>query len=144
MHAEEIAESLGLARSNVSNSIKELLGYKIIHRIPIPGDRRDHFEAEADVWQLAMRIAAVRKEKEIDPALETLTQCLAEAKDDKVVSNAQRKRLSNLYEFTHSMDRWYGQMLKVPASVLMKLVRMGDKVVAIAGFGNKNRKDKAA
>src|SRR3546814_12565124 len=49
LHAEEIAEMLGLARSNVSNSIKELLGWRLIDRVPLLGDRRDHFAAETDL-----------------------------------------------------------------------------------------------
>ena len=66
--ADEIADTLGLARSNVSNSIKELLGWNLIRRVPIRGDRRDHFEAETDIWEVFLRIAAGRKEREIDPA----------------------------------------------------------------------------
>src|SRR5215216_4021415 len=58
MTAEDIAETLGMARSNVSNSIKELLAWNLIRRVPILGDRRDHFEAETDIWEVAARIAA--------------------------------------------------------------------------------------
>src|SRR3954453_20612736 len=59
--ADEIAERLGLARSNVSASIKELLAWSLIRRVPVRGDRRDHFEAETDIWEVAARIAARRK-----------------------------------------------------------------------------------
>ena len=47
--AEQIAEQLGMARSNVSNSIKELMSWELVHRVPVMGDRRDHFAAEADI-----------------------------------------------------------------------------------------------
>ena len=50
---KEISERLGIARSNVSNSLKELVGWKLIRRVPIHGDRREHFEAECDVWEIA-------------------------------------------------------------------------------------------
>jgi hypothetical protein len=60
--AEEIADTLRLARSNVSNSIKELLAWKLIRRVPVMGDRRDHFEAEIDIWEMVTRIAQGRKE----------------------------------------------------------------------------------
>ena len=53
MTAEDIAETLGMARSNVSNSIRELLSWGLIRRAPILGDRRDHFEAETDIWEVA-------------------------------------------------------------------------------------------
>src|SRR5207253_3029790 len=65
--AEDIATTLGMARSNVSNSMTELQAWGLIRRIPILGDRRDHFEAETDVWEIASRITAGRKAREIDP-----------------------------------------------------------------------------
>ena len=77
--AEEIAEALGLARSNVSHSIKELLSWDLIRRVPVRGDRREHFEAETDVWEMFIRIAAGRKEREIDPAIAALKFCLSAA-----------------------------------------------------------------
>src|SRR6202158_1151276 len=67
MTAEKIAETLGMARSNVSNSIRELLSWKLIRRVPVLGDRRDHYEAETDIWEVAARIAAGRKERESGP-----------------------------------------------------------------------------
>src|SRR5687767_4173617 len=70
--AEDIAERLSMARSNVSNSLKELLTWNLIRRVPVRQDRRDHYEAETDVWEIAARIAAGRKEREIDPALAAL------------------------------------------------------------------------
>ncbi len=79
MTAEDIADTLGMARSNVSNSIKELLAWNLIRRVPILGDRRDHFEAETDIWEVAQRIAAGRKEREIDPAMAALRACVADA-----------------------------------------------------------------
>src|SRR5688572_1381861 len=77
--AEDIADKLGLARSNVSNSIKELLGWGLIHRTPVLGDRRDHFAAETDIWEIVTRIAAGRKAREIDPAEAALRACTIEA-----------------------------------------------------------------
>src|ERR671922_2024170 len=77
--AEEIAATLGLARSNVSTSIRELMAWNLIRRVPVKGDRREHFEAETDPWEIAMRVAAIRKEREIDPALDALRACVLEA-----------------------------------------------------------------
>ena len=92
--ADEIADTLGLARSNVSNSIKELLGWNLIRRVPIRGDRRDHFEAETDVWEVFLRIAAGRKEREIDPAVAVLKACTTDAERDGTVSPKARNSSS--------------------------------------------------
>lgn len=137
LNAEQITDCLGVARSNVSNSLKELLGFKTIRRVPVAGDRRDFFTAETDVWEVAKRIAAVRKAREIDPALETLTFCLKAAEGDTSVSDEQRKRLQDMQDFTATMDRWYGQMQTLPTSTLTKLIGMGDRVVGLLNIGRK-------
>ena len=137
LNAEQITECLGVARSNVSNSLKELLSFKTISRVPVAGDRRDYFTAETDVWEVAKRIAAVRKAREIDPALETLTYCLKVAEGDDDVSGEQRKRLQDMQDFTATMDRWYGQMQTLPTSTLTKLIGMGDRVVGLLNIGRK-------
>ena len=137
LNAEQITDCLGVARSNVSNSLKELLSFKTIRRVPVAGDRRDYFTAETDVWEVAKRIAAVRKAREIDPALETLTYCLKVAEGDGGVSDEQRKRLQDMQDFTATMDRWYGQMQTLPTSTLTKLIGMGDRVVGLLNIGRK-------
>lgn len=135
LSAEEIAETLGLARSNVSNSLKELLTWDLIRRVPIKGDRRDHFEAETDVWELATRIAKGRKERELDPALVALRRCVAEARGDRAVHPVARERLENMLAFTELMDRWYAQMLAVPKERLAAVIRMGARVINLLPLG---------
>ena len=98
--AEDISDALGIARSNVSNSLKELMTWGLIRRVPIRGDRRDHFEAEGDIWELVTRIAIGRKAREIDPVLETLRACLADAQSDPRVDALAKKRLTEMFEFT--------------------------------------------
>ncbi len=132
--ADVISDSLGIARSNVSNSLKELMSYKIVQRVPVAGERRDHFTAETDVWELARRIAAVRKAREIDPALETLAHCLSDADGDMQVTDEQRRRLREMHAFTADMDRWYTQMQAVPVRTLTRLVQLGDRIVALLGL----------
>ena len=133
--AEEIAESLAMARSNVSNSLKELIVWKLIRRVPVLGDRRDHYEAETDIWQMVTRIAQGRKEREIDPAAAALKACRAEAEDDPHLSPVARRRLAEMEEFVGTLNRWYDQMLGVPAPKIMALIRMGAKVVNLLSFG---------
>lgn len=143
LHAEEIAETLGVARSNVSNSLRELLGWGIVERVPVPGERRDHFQAEGDVWELAKRIAEVRKAREIDPALRTLAACAREARDDPAVSAEQRRRLNDMHAFTGAVAGWYDQMLGVPAPTLWKLMKMGRRIVSLLDRG-KTKREKSA
>ncbi|MGY4308113.1 DNA-binding transcriptional regulator GbsR (MarR family) [Bradyrhizobium sp. USDA 4369] len=135
MTAEDIADTLGMARSNVSNSLKELLAWDLIRRVPILGDRRDHFEAETDIWEVAQRIAAGRKEREIDPAIAALRACVAEAAGDPGISPIASKRLKDMLAFTELVDRWYVQMLKVPRPRLVALIKLGEKIANLLPSG---------
>jgi DNA-binding transcriptional regulator GbsR (MarR family) len=135
MTAEDIADTLGMARSNVSNSIKELLAWDLIRRVPILGDRRDYFEAETDIWEVAARIAAGRKEREIDPAIDALRACASDAADDPTMSPVASKRLKEMLAFTELVDRWYMQMLNVPRPKLAALIRLGEKIISFLPTG---------
>lgn len=135
MTAEDIAETLGMARSNVSNSIKELLAWNLIRRVPILGDRRDHFEAETDIWEVAARIASGRKEREIDPAIAALRACVADATDDPGITPVASKRLKEMLAFTELVDRWYTQMLHVPRPRLVALIKLGEKIASLLPAG---------
>jgi len=132
--AEAIADALSIARSNVSNSLKELAGWKLIRRVPVAGDRRDHYEAETDLWQMATRIAQGRKEREIDPAVAALHDVMALAVKDRNISAVVQGRLAAMHEFISTMDGWYGQMLKVAPATLMTLVKLGTRVVTLLKF----------
>lgn len=123
--AEEMAETLGLARSNVSNSLKELMGWGLIRRVHVLGDRRDHFEAEADLWEMVTRIAEGRKAREIDPTLVTLRRCLEEAHADREMSSTARRRITEMHEFVSMIDGWADEMRRVPRSKLGVLVKLG-------------------
>lgn len=131
--AEDIADRLGMARSNVSTSLRELLGWNLIRRVHAMGDRRDYYEAEADMFEMVRRIALVRKAREIDPALAVLRSCAAEAKGDTAVPPAVRKRLSAMLDFTETVERSFGEIMRLPAPTLMALIRMGGTIARFAG-----------
>src|SRR5215468_10578279 len=83
LNAEEIAETLAVARSNVSTSLKELQGWGIVKMVHVLGDKRDHFESMKDVWEMFRLVLDERKKREIDPSLAILRECIAEAEKEK-------------------------------------------------------------
>ncbi len=137
MTADDIAERLDMARSNVSTSLRELLGWSLIRRVSAMGDRRDYYEAEADMFEMVRRIAEGRKAREIDPALAVLRTCVAEAKGDARVSPRVRKRLGAMLSFTETVDRSFGEIMQLPAPTLMTLLKMGGAVARVATRGKK-------
>src|SRR5438270_8528562 len=80
LNAEEIADTLSVARSNVSTSLRELQGWGIVKVVHVLGDRRDHFESMKDVWEMFRIVLDERKRRETDPTLALLRECVAESK----------------------------------------------------------------
>lgn len=138
LNAEQISERLGIARSNVSTSLKELTSWRLIRRVPIPGERREHFEAETDVWEMVMRIAQGRKEREIDPAAKALRACVAEAETEEGLDPKVLARLKEMQDFVETANRWFDDMLTVPKSKLTTLLKMGSRITSVLG-GKKGR-----
>lgn len=141
--AEDIAERLGIARSNVSNSLKELIGWQLVRRVQVLGDRRDYFEAEADMFEMVRRIVAGRKSRELDPAIEVLRACSAEAARDPRVSPAARQRLAAMLDFTETVDKGVTEIMRLPAPTLLKLVKMGGALARFVGGSSRpSKRDK--
>lgn len=135
LHAEEICETLGVARSNVSNSLKELQNWRIVKVVHVKGDRRDHFESLHDVWELFRVVLDERKRREIDPTLEVLRECIEQAAKDKETSDHTEQRLRELHGFFETTNSWYEQVRKLPTAALTKFLKLGDKAVKLLGLG---------
>jgi DNA-binding transcriptional regulator GbsR (MarR family) len=128
LHAEEIAETLSVARSNVSNSLKELQGWGIIKIVHILGDRRDHFESMKDVWEMFRIVVDHRKKREIDPTLAVLRECLAEVEKGGKGEQQTRERLRQLLDFFETMTSSYEHLKQLPTRSLIKFAKLGEKV----------------
>jgi DNA-binding transcriptional regulator GbsR (MarR family) len=141
--ADEIADTLNIARSNVSTSLRELQTWDIVRPVSVMGDRRTFYEAETDLWTLVARIASGRKARELDPAAAALRQCLAAAEGDAAVSQVATKRLREMLEFVERTGRWYEQMLALPRSQLVTLMKLGSGVTRLLDLklGRPRRKD---
>jgi DNA-binding transcriptional regulator GbsR (MarR family) len=85
MPADEISNTLAVARSNVSTCLRELQGWGIVRVVHVLGDRRDHFESLKDVWEIFRVVSEERKRREIDPTLRILSECVTEAKNGSQV-----------------------------------------------------------
>ena len=131
--ADEIAETLGLARSNVSTSLKELIGWELVRLTHLAGDRRDHFTAQQDPWDMLVTIAEGRKRRELDPALAILDECVAEAKADGETTPTVIAKLERMRALTRQVTAWYDQMRGVPRPLLIKLVSLGARVTQFVG-----------
>jgi DNA-binding transcriptional regulator GbsR (MarR family) len=135
LNAEQIQESLGVARSNVSTSIKELQGWGIVRLVHLPGDRRDHYESMKDVWEMFRVVLDERKKREIDPTLALLRECLAESGSSKNSGDHTAARIKDLEQFLSVTTGWYASIRKWPTPVIARFFGLGDKIRKLAGLG---------
>ena len=139
--AEDIAAVLGMARSNVSNSLRELQSWNIIRSVPILGDRRTFYTAETDLWNLVSRIAAGRKARELDPAAAALRDCVEMSREDKSVDPVVQLRLTEMLDFIERLSRWYDQMIALPRSKMTLLIKLGGGIARLVERGGKKHRD---
>ena len=127
LHAEEIADILVVARSNVSNSLRELQNFNLVKVVHLVGDRRDHFETLKDVWELFRTIVRERKSREFDPTVTMLTDCVADPAFAQEQPDA-RKRIQDTLSLMTSLASWGDQMLRLEPATLMKVLKLGSKI----------------
>ena len=127
MPADEISETLEVARSNVSNSLRELQNWNLINIVHVMGDRRDHFATSTDVWELFRTVVRERKEREFDPTISVLRDCLA-SKDISKEEAAAQQRIKETLALMEALSTWGDQMLKLEPATLMKVMKLGAKI----------------
>jgi len=133
INADDIAQTLSVARSNVSTSLRELQGWGIVQVVPILGERKDHFATHSDVWEMFVAVLDERKKREIDPTLTLLRECVMEAKDAGASEKHTHQRLSELLGLVESMSGWYGQVRSLPKPMLIRFLKMGSKLRKLLG-----------
>lgn len=139
LHAEEIANTLSVARSNVSTSLRELQGWGIVRVVHVLGDRRDHFESVKDVWEIFRIVAEERKRREIDPTLRVLQECVGELKKSGPGSQYTRERLEEMLGFLTATTGLFEELIRIPAGALKGITRLRGKLTPLLGLGKSQR-----
>ena len=134
--ADELTDTLAVARSNISTSLRELQGWGIVKMVHVMGDRRDHFETHKDVWEMFRVVLDERKKREIDPTLEMIQDCLKELENEKTRDDYTKERLEALREFFTTTTAWYNQVRQWPTQALVRFVKLGDKVLKFLSPGS--------
>ncbi|WP_218943512.1 GbsR/MarR family transcriptional regulator [Exilibacterium tricleocarpae] len=138
--AEDIAEMLSVARSNVSTSIRELQSWGLIKVEHVLGDRRDYFSVNGGNWEMLTTILEERKKREIEPTLTMLRQCALEMEEDRETPAEVKEKMSAMLTFVATLSDWFDQVKALPKSTLVALMKMGAKVAKfIPGKKTKSR-----
>jgi len=129
--AEEISDTLAVARSNVSTSLRELQNWDLVHAVPRLGDRRDRFHTTHDVWQLFLTVIDQRVEREVLPTLAVLRRCAANARSEKPAHPSVTQRILAMQAFFEEGHTWYRNMRALPVAMLRTLMHIGPGITRL-------------
>ena len=127
LHAEEIAETLSVARSNVSTSLKELQNWQLIRATQMLGDRRDYFETSSNVWDLFRTVVRQRREREFEPTVRLLSDLTKEAAFAKEPADVQ-DRVRDTLHLMETLGTWSDEMLRLSPGTLERVLKLGARV----------------
>jgi DNA-binding transcriptional regulator GbsR (MarR family) len=136
LNADEIAEALGISRSNVSMGLKDLDAWRLIRRRHLPNDRRDYIEAPDDIWQILRTLAEERRRREVDPTLSMLREVLLEAPSSPEERHAQ-DRMREMRDMIELLTSWAADIQKLENKSLAGLLTLGAGVSRVLEFKQK-------
>jgi DNA-binding transcriptional regulator GbsR (MarR family) len=126
LNAEEISETLAVARSTVSAGLHELQSWGIVNVVHVLGDRRDHFETPLDVWSMFRLILDERKQRELDPTLVMLRDAVTTLEAGGEADDHAREKLQEMLDFFETVIKLYEQVHNLPLETILRLAKMSD------------------
>ncbi len=138
LNAEEVVEKLGVSRSNVSMGLKELDTWRLIRRMHLPDDRREHFSALEDPWAVIRTLAEERRKREVDPTLTVLRDLMLREPANEAERHAQQ-RLAGMTEAIELLTSWADEVQKLPDERIVALLKLGAGVAKVLDAGAKLR-----
>lgn len=133
LNADEIAETLEFSRSNVSMGLKELQSWRLVRLKHQPGDRREYFEAPADVWEIFRVLAEERRRREVEPTLSMLRAALLQEPANDADRHAQ-DRMRQMHDLIDRLLTWFDDVQKLAPETAMQLMGMGATVTRVLEF----------
>ncbi|MEM9969565.1 MAG: MarR family transcriptional regulator [Pseudomonadota bacterium] len=134
--ADEIAETLNIARSNVSNGIKELQQMRIVSVSRQLGDRRDHFTSVRDMFDLVNTVVEARREREYVPTVAALQRVAKEAEADSTPPEV-RERIASTLGTMEMFDKWYRDVAALPRSIQLGALKLGAGIARFVPKGQR-------
>lgn len=134
--ADQIAESLGFSRSNVSMGLKELQSWELVKLQHIPGDRKEYYSAPAEIWDIAKTLMEQRRKREIDPTLSTLRDLLMTKPAGEEEKYAQQ-RMQEMHDLIEMLTKWTTEIQRLDAARLQKLLKLGNNLGKVLDIKDK-------
>ncbi len=137
LDAAVISERLGIARSNASTSLRELQGWGVVRVVHVLGDRRDHYEAVSDVWEMFTTLSAARKRREIDPTLAVLKKCAAQLASDTHADPVVKARITAMLGLFETLTALIDEMLRLPIAAIRGIAKLRGRLAPLLKGGRR-------
>lgn len=134
--ADDITEALGISRSNVSMSLKELQSWELVRIKHLPGDRKEYYSAPGDLWDIAKTLIEQRRKREIDPTLSTLRDLLLSKPASEEDKFAQQ-RMREMHDLIEKLTEWTEEIQRLDAAKLNKLLKLGSSIGKVLDMKDK-------
>lgn len=136
LDAEEIADTLSVARSHVSNSLRELQNWGMVKPVRILGSRREYYETHADVWEMFRQAVSEQKRREIEPWMRMLREAVVELDDGTKEGGYAKKRAGEMLGFFEVFSKWYEDVRRLPTPLVRKFLILGGKAMSLLGLSS--------
>ncbi|HUU82875.1 MAG TPA: MarR family transcriptional regulator [Phycisphaerae bacterium] len=128
---DDVMAQLQVSRGNTSMNLRQLVNWGLISRVHLPGDRKEYFAGENDVWQMFETITRERRRREVEPIIETIERCQSMVRDDlKRLRGAERhqvqeynRRLTEMADFLNVMNTLFNVVMKAGHKNLARLTK---------------------
>lgn len=136
LNADEITESLGISRSNVSMGLKELQSWRLIQPHHYQGDRKEYYKTPDDIWDVARIIFEERRKRELEPTMSMLRN---EMMREPVSPQGEyaHKRMTEILELIETTTKWADELQKLSSPDLIKLMKLGAGVTKVLAMKDK-------
>lgn len=114
---DDIMEELNISRGNTNMNIRELINWGLVERVIMPGERKEFFLAEKDIWKVVKQIVKERKKRELEPMLQLLDR-LEEVEGDRRDKNVKSfvDTISSIKKLGKQADKTLDTMIKAEES----------------------------
>ena len=136
LNAEQLAEALNVSRGNVSMGLKELQSWRLVKPQHVPGDRKEYYCADGDVWDMARKVFEERRKREIDPTLSVLRDLLMETPASDAESKAQ-ETMREIHDLLEVITQWSAELQNMNQGKLLTLMKLGSGVSKVLDMKEK-------
>lgn len=127
LNADQIAATLKISRGNVSMGIKELQSWRLIRMHHLPGDRKDYFSADENIWNMAKNVFEERRKRELEPTISLLRSALMDPPESPE-SEYSRQRMSEILDLLELLTKWANALNDMNPDNLQSLMKLGSGI----------------